>query len=105
MDMVGETIEQRASETLALENARPFLQWKIRRDNGRAALVALADDLEEELGASLGEWHVAEFVDDRELEVSKLFTAGKRAARMRRSTMRRSRSMSSSSARRRRKRT
>jgi hypothetical protein len=37
--------------------------------------------------------------------VSKLFTAGKRPARMRRSTMRRSRSMSSSSARRTRKRT
>ena len=34
--------------------------------------------------------------------ISKLFTAGKRAARLRRSTMRLSRSMSSSSARRRR---
>src|SRR4029450_9672900 len=61
MDMVGETIEQRAGETLALKDACPFLEWKIRRDNGRAALVALAEDLEEEqLGASLGEWHVAE---------------------------------------------
>jgi len=29
MDMVGETIEQCAGETLALENARPFFEWKI----------------------------------------------------------------------------
>jgi hypothetical protein len=29
MDMVGEAIEQRAGETLALEDARPFLKRKI----------------------------------------------------------------------------
>jgi hypothetical protein len=29
--------------------------------------MALAEDLEEELGASLGEWHIAEFVDDDSL--------------------------------------
>jgi hypothetical protein len=56
MDMVGEAIEQRAGETLALEDARPFLEWEIRRDDGRSTLVALADDLEEELGARLGQW-------------------------------------------------
>jgi len=26
---MGETIEQRAGETLALKDARPFLEWKI----------------------------------------------------------------------------
>ncbi len=39
---------------------------------GRAALVAPAEDLEEELGASLGEWHRAEFVDDEELDGGEL---------------------------------
>jgi hypothetical protein len=46
MDMAREAIEQRAGETRALENARPFLEWKIRRDDGRAALMPLAEDLE-----------------------------------------------------------
>jgi len=41
MDMVGEAIEERTSETLASENARPFLKRKIRRDYGRTTLVAL----------------------------------------------------------------
>jgi hypothetical protein len=66
--MVGEEIEQRTGETLALENACPFLEWKIRCDDGRSTLVALAEDLEEELGTSLGEWHIAKFVDDEELD-------------------------------------
>src|SRR4030095_13428694 len=44
----------------------------MRGDKGRAALVALAEDLEEEFGASLGEWHVAEFVDDEELDGGEL---------------------------------
>jgi hypothetical protein len=30
MDIVCEAIEQRIGETLALENARQFLEWKIR---------------------------------------------------------------------------
>jgi hypothetical protein len=57
MNMVGEAIEQRPR--LALEDAFPFLEWKIRRDDGRSTLVALAEDLKEELGASLGEGHLA----------------------------------------------
>ena len=55
-----------------MEDARPFLEWEIRRDDGRSTLVALAEDLEEELGASLGEWHIAKFIDDEELDGSKL---------------------------------
>ena len=72
MDMMGETIEQRAGKTLALKDARPFLEWEIRGDNGRSTLVALAEDLEEELGASLREWHIAKFVDDEELNGGEL---------------------------------
>jgi hypothetical protein len=53
MDMVCEAIEHRTGETLALENARPFLEWKIRRNDGRAPLMTLAEDLEEEFGAGL----------------------------------------------------
>jgi hypothetical protein len=72
MDTVGEAIEQRTGETLALENACPFLEWKVRRDDGRSTLVALAEDLEQKLGASLGKRHIAEFVDDEELDCGEL---------------------------------
>jgi hypothetical protein len=51
-----------------LEDACPFLKWEIRRDDGRSTLMTLAEDLEEEFGASLGEWHIAKFVDDEELD-------------------------------------
>jgi len=99
MDMMREAIEQRASETLAAEYAGPFLKGKIRRDAESNNIVA-GDDI----------FTTGQFENERLVEhgmavksnVSKLFTAGKRAARMRRSTMRLSRSMSSSSARRRR---
>jgi hypothetical protein len=34
--------------------------------------VALAEDLEEKFGASLGQWHIAELVDDEELDSGEL---------------------------------
>ena len=55
MDMVREPIEQRAGETLAAEDAGPILERQVRCDDGRAAFMTLAEDLEEQLRASLGE--------------------------------------------------
>jgi hypothetical protein len=72
MDMVGEAIEERTRETLALENARPFLKRKIRRDYGRAALVALAEDLKEQFRAGLREWYVTQFVNDEQFDDGEL---------------------------------
>ena len=46
MDMIREAIEKRASETLAAEDGGPFLEWKIRRDDGRAAFVTLGVDID-----------------------------------------------------------
>ena len=53
MDMMREAIEKRASETLAAEDGGPFLKGKIRRDDGRAAFVTLAEYFEEKLRAGL----------------------------------------------------
>src|ERR1700730_8458597 len=58
MDMMRQPIEKRAGETLALENARPFLERQIRRDDGRAAFMTLAEDLEKQFRAGLGERHI-----------------------------------------------
>ena len=41
VDVMGEAIEQRAGETLIAENARPFVERQIGRDNRRSAFVAL----------------------------------------------------------------
>ena len=72
MDMVREAIEQRAGEPLAAEDACPFLERQIRGDNGRAAFMTLAEDLEEQLRAGLGERHIAEFVDDEQFDGGEL---------------------------------
>ena len=72
MDMVREAIEQRAGEPGAAEDAGPFLERQVRRDDGRAAFMTLAEDLEEQLRTGLRERHIAEFIDDEELDGGEL---------------------------------
>jgi hypothetical protein len=70
MDMMREAIEKRAGQTLIAEDARPFLEWKIRRDDGRATFVTLAEYFKQKLRAR--ERHIAEFVDDEEFDGGEL---------------------------------
>jgi hypothetical protein len=72
MDMVGEAIEQRAGQALIPEDARPFLERQIRRNDSRAAFMTLAEDLEEQFRAGLGKRHIAEFVDDKQFDGGEL---------------------------------
>ena len=65
--MVGEAIEERAGEALGAEHLGPFVEGQIGGDQGRAPLVALAEHLEQQLGAGLRQRHEAEFVDDQKL--------------------------------------
>jgi hypothetical protein len=51
LDMMREAIKKRASETLAAEDGGPFLKGKIRRDDGRAAFVTLAEYFKQKLWA------------------------------------------------------
>ena len=44
MDMVGQAIEQRTGQALIPEDARPFLERQIRRNDSRAAFMTLAED-------------------------------------------------------------
>src|SRR3984893_10823522 len=53
MDMMSEAIEQRTGEPRTLKNARPFLEWKIRCDDGRAVFVTLAEYFKQKLCAGL----------------------------------------------------
>ena len=64
---MGEAIEERAGEALGAEHLGPFVEGQIGGDQGRAPLVALAEHLEQQLGAGLRQRHEAEFVDDQKL--------------------------------------
>jgi len=63
MAMRRQPIEQRAGQTLAAEDTGPFLERQVRSDDGRAAFMTLAADLEKELGAGLRGRHTAGFVE------------------------------------------
>lgn len=69
---MGEAVEQGAGEALIAEHAGPFVERQIGSDDRRAAFMALAEDLEEKLRAGLRERHIAEFVDDEQLDGGKL---------------------------------
>jgi hypothetical protein len=68
VDMVRETVEERAGEPFRSEDRGPFIEWQVAGHQCRAAFVALAEDLEEKLRANRRERHVAEFVDDQQLD-------------------------------------
>src|SRR5207302_1566112 len=67
VDVVGQPIEQRAGQPLGPEHAGPLVERQIGSDDGGAALVALAEDFEQELGAGRRWRHLDELVDDQQL--------------------------------------
>src|SRR5712691_7975140 len=67
MDVVGQPIEQRAGQPLGPEHAGPLVERQIAGDEGGAALVTLAEDLEQELGTGRRQGDIAKFVDDQQL--------------------------------------
>ncbi len=67
-----EAVEECPGEALGTEDLGPLVERQIGSDQDRAPLVALAEDLEEELGAGLRERHEAELVDDQKLVAGEL---------------------------------
>src|SRR5271156_3187980 len=53
VNVMGEPIEQRAGQSFGPEHAGPLVEREVAGDDDRAALVALAEDLEQQLGAGL----------------------------------------------------
>ena len=51
VDVVGQSVEQRTGQPLGPEHAGPLVERQIAGDDGGAALVALTEDLEQQLGA------------------------------------------------------
>src|SRR5258707_12629546 len=55
-----------------LEHAGPLVERQIAGDDGGAALVALAEDLEQQLGAGCRKGYIAEFINDQQLVTGQL---------------------------------
>ena len=51
VDVMGKAIEQRAGQSLGAEHAGPLIEGQVAGDDDRTALVALAEDLKQQLGA------------------------------------------------------
>lgn len=71
VDVVSETIEQRAGQSFSAKNARSVLKGQVRGHDGRAALMPLAEYLEQQLCPDPRQWHVTQFIDVQELEAGK----------------------------------
>ncbi len=54
MDMVGEAVEKRAGQAFGAEHLGPLVEGEIAGHQGGAALIALAEHLEQEFGTGLG---------------------------------------------------
>src|SRR5271154_6972033 len=67
VDVVGQPVEQRAGQPLGPEHAGPLVERQITGDEGGAALVTLAEDLEQELRPGRRQGHIAELIDDQQL--------------------------------------
>jgi len=54
VDMVGEAIEEGAGQPLGAEHTGPLVEREIAGDDGGAALIALAEHFEQQLGGGPG---------------------------------------------------
>ena len=66
MDVVGETVEERADEARVAERGGPFVEGQVRGDDRGAALAALADQLKQQFRPGARQRHEAQFVDVEE---------------------------------------
>jgi hypothetical protein len=65
--MVDQAVEQRCRHLGVAEHARPFAEREVRCHDDRGLLVKPTDQMEQQLSAGLGEWQVAELVEDDEV--------------------------------------
>ena len=74
---MGEPIEQGAGQPFRAKNLSPFLERQVRCHHRCTAFVSLAEHLEEQLGAGLGQRHEAQFIDDEQFVAGDLLLEAK----------------------------
>ena len=70
--MMSEAIEQCRCHLGVAEDARPFAEGEIGRDDDRGALVETADQVEQELSAGLRERQIAELIENDEVQAGEI---------------------------------
>ena len=65
-DMMEETVEQCGGDHSIIEDLAPFGETTIVGQDHGAFFVASVDQLEKEIGATSGDWQVADLADDQE---------------------------------------
>ena len=68
-----EPVQQCSRQPLGSECFGPFVERQVAGDQRGAALIAAAEDLEQQFGSGLGQRHEAQFVDDQKLEAGEHF--------------------------------
>ena len=69
--MMGEAIQQGRGHFGVAEDAWPFADVEIGGDDHRSPLVEVADQMEQQLAAGLGEREIAEFVEHDDIQTGK----------------------------------
>jgi hypothetical protein len=64
---VGEPVDDGLREPCVGEHLGLFTEWEVGGDDQAGSLVALGEDLEDELGCAVGEREVAELVEHQQL--------------------------------------
>ena len=65
---MGEPVEQGGGHFGIAEDAGPFGEGEVGRDDDRCALVEPADQVEQQLAAGLGEGQIAELIENEEID-------------------------------------
>jgi len=79
--VVGQPVEECGGHFGVAEDRGPFAEGEVGGDDDRGAFVELADQMEEELPAGLGEGQIAELVEDDEVEAVEVVGRGGPACR------------------------
>jgi hypothetical protein len=74
---MGEPIEQGSGQPFRAKNLSPFLERQVRCHHRCTAFVSLAEHLEEQLGAGLGQRHEAQLIDDEQFVAGDLLLEAK----------------------------
>ena len=68
MAAVGEAVQGCPGEPLAAEYLRPVFERKVRGHNQALSLIGRADHVEQQLRSDLAGRHVAEFIQNQQIE-------------------------------------
>ena len=70
---MGQPIERGSGETFTAEHLGPVLEGEIGRHDQAQSFIRRADHIEQQFGAELAGRHVAQFIENQQIEFRELF--------------------------------